>query len=118
MLKKLKLMTQITRNDFEKVELRIGTIIKVENFPKAKKPAYKLLIDFGKYGIKTSSAQVTKSHKKENLLGKQVICVTNFSPKQIANFVSEVIITGFVLEDGKIVLAVPEQKVPNGAKLA
>ena len=108
----------ITWQDFEKVELRIGTILKVEDYPEAKKPAYKLLIDFGSYGQKRSSAQITKLYKKEELVGKQVLCVTNFPPKQIGGFMSEVLTTGFVLENGDVVLAVPERKVSNGLKLA
>lgn len=109
---------KIKWEDFEKVELRIGTIIEVEDFPEAKKPAYKLKIDFGKFGIKKSSAQITDLYKKEELKGKQVLCVTNFPPKQIGNFMSECLTTGFVLDDGKVVIAVPERKVPNGVKLA
>src|SRR3989338_3090549 len=111
-------MTQISWNDFEKVELRIGTIIQVDDFPKAKKPAYKLLIDLGEYGIKKSSAQITALYRKEELLGKQVLCVTNFPPKQIGNFISEVLTTGFVGDDGSVVLAIPERKVKNGSKMA
>ena len=111
-------MSQISWNDFEKVEIRVGTIIKVEEFSEAKKPSYKLLIDFGKYGTKKSSAQITKLYKKEDLLNKQVVCVTNFPPKQIANFESEVLTTGFVLDNGDVILAVPERKVTNGLKLA
>lgn len=111
-------METIKWEDFEKVELRAGTIIKVEDFPEAKKPAYKLLIDFGELGVKKSSAQVTKLYSKEDLIGKQILGVINFPPKQITNFVSEALTTGFVLDTGKVVLAIPERKVPNGSKLA
>ncbi|WP_305952557.1 tRNA-binding protein [Emticicia oligotrophica] len=112
-------METITWQDFEKVELRAGTIIEVNDFPKARKPAYKLLIDFGiEIGIKRSSAQITKLYTKEQLLGKQVICVTNFPPRQIADFMSEVLTTGFILADGEVVLSEPQQKVPNGSLLA
>jgi tRNA-binding protein len=112
-------MATITWQDFEKVELRAGTIIEINDFPKARKPAYKLLIDLGtEIGIKCSSAQITKLYTKEQLLGKQVICVTNFPPRQIADFMSEVLTTGFILDDGEVVLSEPQQKVPNGILLA
>jgi tRNA-binding protein len=112
-------MAEITWNDFEKVDLRVGTIIKVEDFPEAKKPAYKLEIDFGKeLGIKKSSAQITEHYTKEDLLNKQVICVTNFSPRQIGPFISEVLTTGFYDENNHVILAQPERKAPNGSKLA
>lgn len=108
----------ITWNDFEKIEMRTGTIIEVEAFPEAKNPAYKLKIDFGKFGIKKSSAQITKLYKKEDLLNKQVIAVTNFPSKQIANFVSECLVLGVVLENRGVVLLEPERKVPNGYRIA
>ncbi len=112
-------MPEITWEDFENVELRVGTVLEVEDFPEAKKSSYKLKIDLGDVvGIKKSSAQITKLYSKKDLIGKQVICVTNFPPRQISNFMSEVLTTGFVMDDGKVVLAVPERKVKNGAKLA
>jgi len=107
----------ISWNDFEKVELRVGTIVSVEDFPEAKVPAYKLKIDFGEFGVKKSSAQITKLYKKEELLGRQVICVTNFAPKQIGPFISEVLTTGFYTDSG-VVLSGPGSTVPNGSKLA
>jgi tRNA-binding protein len=112
-------METISWADFEKVELRVGTVINAEDFPEAKKPAYKLTIDFGaEIGIKRSSAQLTKLYKKEELIGRQVLCVVNFAQKQIGNFVSECLVTGFVLEGGEVALASIERKVPNGVKLA
>lgn len=111
-------MKEITWNDFESVELRVGTILQVEDFPEAKKPAYKIQVDFGELGIKRSSAQITKLYKKEDLVGKQIIGVVNFPPKQVANFVSEFLITGFIGENGEVVLAQPERNVKNGSKLA
>lgn len=111
-------METIEWQDFEKVELVVGTIIEVENFLEAKKTAYKLKIDLGeKIGIKTSSAQITKLYTINELIGKQVICVINFKPKKIGPFISEVLTTGFVVKD-EVVLAIPERKVLNGSKLA
>lgn|SRR3989338_1555245 len=105
-----------TIDDFNNVDIRVGTVIKIEDFPEAKKPTYKLWIDFGEFGIKKSSAQFIKLYSKQDLLGKQVICVTNFPPRQVANFMSEVLTTGFVTDEG-VVLAIPERNVPNGLKL-
>ena len=110
-------MAHITWQDFENAGIRAGTIVRAEDFPEAKVPAYKLWIDLGELGIKKSSAQITKLYKKEELAGKQVLCVTNFAPKQVANFLSEVLVTGFVLGDGEVALAQPDRRVSNGIKL-
>ena len=106
-------------NDFLKVEMHVGTIIDVEDFPEARKPAFKLKIDFGeKIGIKKSSAQITDYYQKSDLLNKQVVAVTNFPPKQIANIISEVLVLGSVEQDGKVVLLQPERNTPNGSKIS
>ena len=110
-------MEEISWNDFEKVELRVGTIVEAFDFPEARKPAFKLRIDFGEFGIKMSSAQITKHYTLENLVGRQIIAVVNFPKKQIGNFMSECLVTGFADENGDIVLANVAQKVPNGRKL-
>ncbi|MBP9816618.1 MAG: tRNA-binding protein [Candidatus Pacebacteria bacterium] len=104
--------------DFEKVELRVGKVIEVQDFPEARKPAYKLKIDFGEFGVKASSAQITTLYTKEEILGKLVVCVTNFPPRQVGPFMSEVLTTGFYRDDGAVVLAQPERDVPLGARLA
>lgn len=110
-------METISWNDFEKVELRVGTIVKVEPFPEARVPAYKLLVDFGEsVGTRKSSAQITNLYNPEDLVGKQVVGVVNFPPKQIGPMRSECLVTGFYREDG-VVLAVPDQPCPNGLKL-
>jgi len=110
-------MEQINWNDFEKVELRVGTILEAFEFPEARKPAYKLKVDFGEFGIKTSSAQITKHYKLLELVGKQIIGVVNFPKKQIGNFMSEFLVTGLADENGDIVLTTVERKVQNGSKL-
>lgn len=111
-------MQQIEWADFEKVELRIGTVLEVLDFPEARKPAWKLRVDFGaEIGIKMSSAQITALYSKEELIGRQVIGVVNFPPRQIGPFRSEVLVTGFYDEQGRVVLAMPQRAVPNGAKL-
>ena len=110
-------MEEIFWTDFEKVELRAGTVLEVLEFPEAKKPAYKLKVDFGMHGIKWSSAQITRHYKKEELIGRQIVGVVNFPPKQIGKFMSEFLVTGFADANGDIVLISVERQVPNGSKL-
>ena len=111
-------MNNLAWSDFLKVELRVGTVIEVEDFPQARNPSFILKVDFGEeIGVKKSSAQITDLYTKESLLGKQVMAVVNFPPKQIGPLMSECLVTGFKREDGAIVLAMPESDVPNGARL-
>ena len=109
---------QINYSDFDKVDIRVGKIIDVKDFPEARKPSYKLTIDFDKeIGIKKSAAQITKLYKKEDLIGKQVIAVVNFPPKQIANFMSEVLTLGVPDKDGNVVLLRPDKDVEFGVRM-
>jgi len=107
----------ISWQDFEKIDIRVGTIIDVIEFPGAKKPAYKIRIDFGDLGIKTSSAQITNLYLEDELLGKQVVSIVNLPPKQIANFFSECLILGVYDENNDVVLLQPERNVQNGMKI-
>lgn len=109
----------IAWSDFERVELRVGTVIEAARFPEARKPAIRMRIDFGPaVGILKSSAQITDRYAPELLVGRQIVAVVNFPPKQIGPMQSECLVTGFHREDGAIVLAVPDSAVPNGARLA
>jgi len=111
-------MEEISWNEFEKIEFRAGTVVEVHDFPEARKPAWILKIDFGEgFGILNSSAQIKDLYQAKDLLGKQVICVLNFPPKQIGPFRSECLVTGLYREDGQVVLAVPDSEVQNGARL-
>ena len=110
-------MEEINWNDFEKVELRAGTILEVTAFPEARKPAYKIKVDFGPFGIKWSSAQIVEHYSAETLIGRQIVGVLNFQNKQIGKFMSEFLVTGFADEHGDIVLTTLERQVPDGSKL-
>ena len=111
-------MEEINWGDFEKVELRAGTILEVLAFPEARKPAYKLKVDFGEFGVKWSSAQITTLYTPDELIGEQVIGVINFPRKQIGKFMSEFLVTGFEDEQGAIVLTTLKGRVPNGKKMS
>lgn len=107
----------LTWDDFEKVEMRVGTIVDASDFPKAKNPAYKLTIDFGEHGMKRSSAQITKLYSKEELVNKQVIAVVNFPPKQIADLMSECLVLGVVGDNKEVILLQPERSAKNGDRI-
>ncbi len=107
----------ITWQDFEKLEMHVGTIINVEDFPKAKKPAYQLTIDFGALGLRKSSAQLTALYSKEDLADKQVIAVLNFPAKKIADFLSECLVLGAIREDGAVILLQPDRNAANGLRI-
>lgn len=108
----------ITFEDFNKLDIRIGTVLKAKPFPEARKPAIKLEIDFGEMGVKRSSAQITKRYAPQQLIGRQVAAVVNFPPMRIAGFKSEVLVIGGVPEDGDVILLKPDEPVENGTKIS
>jgi tRNA-binding protein len=109
--------TSIEWSDFEKIDIRVGTILEINDFPKAKRPAWQLTIDFGGLGIKKSSAQITDLYEQQELIGRQVLAVVNFPPKQIANFFSECLVLGVYTDKKEVVLVSPDRRVENGWKL-
>jgi tRNA-binding protein len=106
-----------TFEDFEKIDIRVGEIIEVEDFPKARNPSYKLKVDFGELGVRVSSAQLTKLYSKADLLHRQIIAVVNFPPKRIAGFKSEILILGVMKEDGEVILLQPDREAPLGYRI-
>jgi tRNA-binding protein len=108
---------RISYDDFLGVDIRTGTIVRVEDFPRARRPAYRLWIDFGRLGVKKSSAQITGLYGREELVGRQILAVVNFPPKQVADFISEVLVLGVVRDDGKVVLIGPDREVPPGLRM-
>jgi tRNA-binding protein len=106
-----------TFEDFEKIDIRVGKIIEVEDFPEARNPSFKIKVNFGKLGVKVSSAQITKLYSKEDLLNRQIVAVVNFAPKRIAGFKSEILILGVMKEDEEVILLQPEREVPLGYKI-
>ena len=109
--------TLIEWSDFEKIDIRVGTILEINDFPKAKRPAWQLTLDFGELGIKKSSAQITDLYEQQELIGRQVLAVVNFPPNQIANFFSECLVLGVYTDKKEVVLVSPDRKVENGWKL-
>ena len=113
-----KPLETLTFEEFKKVEIRVGTIVEVQEFPEARRPAFKLWVDFGQeFGVRKTSAQITKNYEKQNLVGRQVAAVMNFPPKQIGKFMSEILVLGFPDDAGEVVLASVDQPVPNGGRL-
>lgn len=110
-------MQELSWEEFEKVDMRVGTVLEVNDFPKARNPSYQLKLDFGEFGIKNSSAQIVNLYSKEELVGKQIISVVNFPPKQIANFISECLVLGIYNENNEVVLLTPDKKTENGCKV-
>ena len=108
----------INWSDFEKIEIRTGTILEVYDFPEARKPAYRLLIDFGELGVKKSSAQITGLYNKEDLPGKQIVAILNFRPKQIGSFISECLVLGAITDKGEVILLQTERKTGNGLRIS
>jgi len=111
-------MDLITVEDFQRVEMRVGRIVRVEDFPQARKPSYRLLIDFGPHGVRRSSAAIRPFYTREELLGRQVVAVTNFPPRRIAGFESEALVLGAVQDDGRVVLLRPDAEAELGARIA